>query len=97
MRISEGLSLFSLPSAVSSQPKSTMMVWPVYDDTRITPIKGIARRLENNVQYVKPTPDEHARLLSQIHDNKEPLYTNNAFIQKNMQYTIPGTFFDAIA
>ncbi|HQK08078.1 MAG TPA: hypothetical protein PLR54_10490, partial [Spirochaetota bacterium] len=69
----------------------------VYDDTRITPIKGIARRLENNVQYVKPTPDEHARLLSQIHDNKEPLYTNNAFIQKNMQYTIPGTFFDAIA
>jgi hypothetical protein len=96
MRISDGLSIISLPQA-SAKPARTVMVWPVYDDSRITPVKGVARRLENNIQYIKPTPDEHARLLSHIQDNPEPLYTRTAYIQKSISIAIPGTFFDAIA
>ncbi|MEJ5361067.1 MAG: hypothetical protein WBK20_09390 [Spirochaetota bacterium] len=95
MRISDGLSIITLPQT-SVKPARTVMVWPVYDDSRITPVKGVARRLENNIQYIKPTPDEHARLLMQVQENPEPLYNNTARIQKSMSQVIPGTFFDAI-
>jgi len=95
MRISDGLSIITLPQTVA-KPARTVMVWPVYDDNRITPVKGVARRLENNIQYIKPTPDEHARLLSQVQENPQPLYTNTAHIQKSISAVIPGTFFDAI-
>ena len=94
MRISDGLSIITLPQTVA-KPARTMMVWPVYDDNPITPVKGVARRLENNIQYIKPTPDEHARLLSQVQENPQPLYNNTAHIQKSIS-VIPGTFFDAI-
>lgn len=96
MRISDGLSVITLPQTID-KPARTVMVWPVYDDNRITPVKGVARRLENNIQYIKPTPDEHARLLSQAQDNPEPLYTSTARIQKSVQFVSPGSFFDAIA
>jgi len=96
MRISDGLSIITLPQT-PVKPARTVMVWPVYDDSRITPVKGVARRLENNIQYIKPTPDEHARLLSQVKENPEPLYTSKAHIQKSISVVTPGTFFDAIA
>ncbi len=96
MRISEGLSIISLPHT-PAKPSRTVMVWPVYDDLPITPVKGVARRLENNIQYIKPTPDEHARLLSQVKENPEPLYTSKAHIHKSIPVVAPGTFFDAIA
>ncbi len=96
MRISDGLSVISLPKT-TAQPARTVMVWPVYDDRRITPVKGVARRLENNIQYIKPTPDDHARLLSQVKENPEPLYTSSARIHKSNSFVTPGTFFDAIA
>lgn len=95
MRISDGLSIITLPQMLA-KPARTVIVWPVYDDSRITPVKGVARRLENNIQYIKPTPDEHARLLSHVKENPEPLYTNTAHIQKSISAVIPGTFFDAI-
>ncbi|MCX8123815.1 MAG: hypothetical protein N3F66_06585 [Spirochaetes bacterium] len=96
MRISDGLSIITLPQT-HTKPARTVMVWPVYDDLRITPVKGVARRLENNIQYIKPTPDEHARLLSQVKENPQPLYTGTAHLQKSISVVIPGTFFDAIA
>lgn len=95
MRISDGLSIITLPQTLA-KPARTLMMWPVYDDLSIMPVKGVARRLENNIQYIKPTPDEHARLLSQIKENPGPLYTNTAHIQKSISAVIPGTFFDAI-
>ncbi|MGQ9842623.1 MAG: hypothetical protein ACUVRK_03570 [Spirochaetota bacterium] len=95
MRISDGLSIITLPQTLAKHQR-TLMMWPVYDDSSITPVKGVARRLENNIQYIKPTPDEHARLLSNLKENPEPLYTNTAHIQKSILAFIPGTFFDAV-
>lgn len=96
MRISDGLSIFSMPTAGSVRERAGIMVWPVYNDSRIMPAKGVTRHLENPIPFIKPTPDEHARAASLI-DAPQPLYARNAHIHKNMQIAIPGTFFDAIA
>jgi hypothetical protein len=99
MRISTGISEISfLSPKAGPRAADKTYIWPVYDNGSVTPVQGIAKRTQSNITYIKPTPEEHLRLVEDMERSLQSGYTasGSAADGKGVVYA-PGTFFDALA
>lgn len=95
MRISSGIAEINLHN--SGKIKKNY-VWPVYQDSKVDPVKKITRRLPDSQVYTKPLDSEKDRLLKEITSPQNTVYSRNGFEQKSLPSPAPaGTFFDALA
>ncbi len=98
MRISSGISEFTMPSRIQqSQQVKKMYVWPVYGEGKVNKIHGITRRISPDIVYAKPVPEDHVKLMG-MKESRESLYSSSGgFNVKNTSHLQPGSFFDALA
>ncbi len=98
MRISTGISEISFQSPRAGRAVDRTYMWPVYDNGSVTPVQGIAKRTQGNITYIKPTPEEHLRLVEDMERSLQSEYTSRGSSpdRKSVVYA-PGTFFDALA
>jgi len=99
MRISTGIAELHLASAQSGRVKAEKAyLWPVYDAGKITNIHGVTKRTDSNSVYSKPLPEEHIRLLQELHNSPIAEYTPRGLASERRSVSYqPGTFFDALA
>ncbi len=97
MKISSGLSEFTIPSHLKARQAEKVYVWPVYGEGKINKIHGVTRRMSNDITYAKPTPEDHVKLLG-LKESREALYSSSgSFNSKHTTHVKPGSFFDAFA
>lgn len=98
MRISDGISELSVYSPGSVKRQGKMYIWPFYNAGAVSGIRPVIGRTESNALYVKPDYDQHRDLLSYNPRKHDVQYTSMGSVSiKGTPYTLPGTFFNALA
>ncbi|MBN2158058.1 MAG: hypothetical protein JW807_01590 [Spirochaetes bacterium] len=98
MRISAGIAEINVNNpAAPERASERFYVWPAYNAGRVQQVRGLTRRPEPEILYIKPSPEERDSILGMSKERSHHEYLPTGRIGRTAPYIRPGSLFEALA
>ncbi len=99
MKISNGMAeIYTFAPHRNRVASEKLYTWPVYDAGKVSRVTGVDRRPESSIAYIKPTVEDHHKLIESLSASSYREYSSQGKVTP-LRYPSyqTGMFFDALA